>query len=256
MPSPEELDRVLRDALGAVPDTGEPSRAARGRLVAELRRRRARRARAIGAGVAGALVVAGLAVTLGTTLTAPGAPARSATPGPAHGVEKRSASGSSLSAPPAFATPQSAAADGLPAAPCGELRVGSGPATCTGASARPVTMRVGQRVSLKLSGNRAVRWSAPGTAPGDAFALKGEASAGAATPGRAAPAPSGAVLAPVPGTTHVKGGSASASFVATHPGDVLLYADAAVGCGTKTGPSIGCRPGTRRWSVVVIVKNG
>ena len=270
MAPPDGLDRALRDALGSESRTEGASSATRSRLLAELRRRRARRARAIGGGVVGAVVVAGLAVTLGTSLTA-GPPPQSATGAPEQRAAAGSAPGSVKRAGTSYTLHESAALDapaGSPAAqaapevPCAEpeLRIGSGPVTCMGTSARTVTMRVGQRLTLMLSGNRTLRWTAPAIAPATGAVSGSPTYAGASLPAGAAQsrralAGAKAILAPVPGTAHPKGGSAGASFVARHRGAVLLYTEAATGCGrTGTEPSTACVPDLRRSSVVVIVK--
>ena len=234
MPAPEGLDRVLRDALGAEHEGATPPAGARERLIAELRRRRARRARAIGAGTAGLLLAAGLAATLDAVLTTPGVPARSATAtiAPTDRIGSPTPSLASPGTGSVFApsaAPQGASQP-LAEAPCGELRVGSGPTSCVGSSTGPVTMRVGQHLSLELRGTAALRWSAPGVSS------------------------RGTVLEPSPGGTRVAGGSASATYVARRPGTALLHAAVAVGCADGTGRATACRAPTSRWSVLVIVE--
>lgn len=269
MPGTDDLDRRLRAALRGVPSPGAPEPGARQALLAGFRRRRARRRQVVASGAVVVLLAAGAAAY---GLSGTGRPSLTASAPPRATANAR--------APKAVRpAPTSSAGDGetlpgLPALSCVQVRVGGAPAACAGAyssassfgadgraqqgsatpnpptaragqavptasaaSAAPEELRVGESIAVALPPGAGLAWGAPHV---------GESTlADAGSPSKAA-----VVRLVTSGVGH-PAGSASATFVATHPGVVVLAADADPVCGASQAP---CGSAQVAWSLQVTVE--
>jgi hypothetical protein len=261
--STEELDLRLRHALGALRDPGgsDPGvvdPAVRRAVVAELDRRRARRRR-VGAGMAAAVLV--VAVSTGVTLSLPGSSSHRAT-----GAPGTSPHPSATDALPPGRSPAAGPSHPSAVLPpgCAEVEVGSSPAACAGtfatgsaqsfgidrvsgasnaaayspaspaSSARQIALRpgptvvaVGRRLTVRLPARSgAAPWSVP--------VVAGPPAGGTREPGAASPI---GRLRALHGEVDPRTGAATAQWVATRPGSVVLEA----------------RSGTEHWSLTVEV---
>ena len=278
MTDPDGLDRALRDALRRAPGSYVADRAAQAELLSALDRRRSRRQVIAGCAVVLVLAATTSAVVLSARrATSPHVAAGSARPrtnrsaqglGPApsaKGASIPNAAGSAESLRPgpvatSSAAPAPASAGSDAAALCVEVQVSGSAAACRGA--------VGLRGTASFSARSRSGVSSPAGAPGAEDLTVGQSITAALPPSPGARWSPPVAVAVVPSasdghaaahqvlrTTYSaadpKSGSATASFVAAHPGVVELESTASPIC-AKNARS--CGPPKMQWTLQILVR--